>query len=104
MPALRDKARGASDGARVPGAVGEVVAEDVGLVRDDEDVILRRALSEGGDLLLDLLVAAVRAPARARLVDERTLLDDLAAEALGGAADRVGEQLVVFAGAENQEP
>ena len=90
-----DEPGGAGDGARVPGAVGEVVAEQVALVGDDEDVVVRRALGEGRDLLLDLLEAAVGAAAAGSYL-KVALLDDLGAEALGGAPQGVGEELVLL--------
>ena len=58
-----DETRGAGDRARIPGAIGKVVAEQVALVGDDEHVVVGRVLREGRNLLLHLLEAAVGAPA-----------------------------------------
>ena len=101
MPALGDETGGAGDGARIPGAIGQIVAEQVALVRDDQHLIVGRVLREGRDLLLHLLEAAVGASA-AEVVVECALLDDLGAEALGGAAQRLGVELVLLGRAKHE--
>ena len=103
MPAHGHEPRGAGDRPCIPGPVGQVVAEQVAFVGDDEDVVVGGALGERWDLLLHLLIAAVGAPA-AGLILEGALLDDLAAKALGGAFDRIGEQLVVLRRSQHEEP
>ena len=96
-----EEPRRADHGARVPGAVGEVVAEQLALVGDHDHLVVGQILREARDLLLDLLEPAVGAAA-AGIVLELALLDDLEAEALGGAAQRLGLGLVLRGGADDQ--
>ena len=103
VPGDRHQPLRPGDGARLGGAEQHVVAEDVGLVGDDDDVVLRHALRQHGHLRLDLLMAGVGA-ARAGLERIWRLADDLAAEAGGGAPDRCGIALVGGRLAHDQEP
>ena len=76
-----------------PGAIGNILAEQLAFVGDDDDVVLLRVLREAGDLLLNLFETAI-GTAAAGLVFELALLDDLHAEALGGAPQGIGIELV----------
>ena len=103
VPTGRHQARGARDRPRIPGAIGQVGREHLALVGGDQDVIGRRLLGEHRHLALDQGHAAVGA-ARAAGVLEGALLHDLGAKARGGAAQRVGVELVVVVRAGHQQP
>src|SRR5262245_12059932 len=103
MPAHWHQALRSRDRSRIPGAEGQVVAELTALVGDQEHVIVGHVLAEERNLLLDLLVPAIRATV-ARIKVEAALLHDLAAEAFGAAPDRLGKSLVVGLGPNYQKP
>src|SRR5262249_56290769 len=80
--------RGARHRPRIPSAVWEIWPEHFSLVRNNENIVVGRALGEDRHLLLDLLLARVRA---SRLCSTLifALLDDGAPEALGGPVDGI---------------
>ena len=97
MPTGRYQALRSCDRPRVQGAIGEIFAEPAAFIGDHQHVVGRRLLGESRDLLLDLLVSAVGSAAN--VVTELALLDDLQAEPIGGAPQRVRESLIVGLGA-----
>ena len=83
--------------------VGQVLAECVALVGDQQDVVIGDVLSAHPHLILDLDVAGL-GRARGRVVGIGALGDDLTTELLGGAAERGGEGEILRLGAVDQEP
>src|SRR5262249_31465864 len=95
--------RGARHRPRIPSAVWEIWAEHFSLVRNNENIVVGRALGEDRHLLLDLLLARVRA---SRLCSTLifALLDDGAPEALGGPVDGIEISEVLGEDALHHEP
>ena len=103
VPTGRNQAGRAGDRPRIPGAVGQIGREHFALVGGDEHVIGRRLLREHRHLALDQGDAAI-GTAGAAGIFENSLLNDLGAEARGGAAQCVGIELVLIMRADDQQP
>src|SRR5262249_47031106 len=103
MPARCHQALRSRYRARIPSAEGQIVAELTVLVGDHEHVIVGHVLAEERNLLLDLLVPAIRATV-SRIKVEAALLPDLAAEAFAAAPDRLGKSLIAGLGSNHQKP
>ena len=103
VPAHGHETGGAGDRPRVPGAEGKVRTEHFLLVGDHQHVIGRRALREDRHLLLDLLLAGIRA-ARARRLLVFSLFNDRAAEALRRPANGLEISEVLGEDALHHEP
>jgi hypothetical protein len=88
---------------RIPAAVREILAELACFVGDHQHVMGWHVLREGRNLLLNLLMPAVRAPASS-LDLERALLDDFRSEPLCSAPKRSGECFIAGSGPVHQEP
>ena len=96
VPGSRDQALGAGHRARVPGVVGQVLAEVATLVGHQHHVVFRRLGEQRHFRLGAAALVVVEAP--------WLLGDDLVAEAFGGALECVGVGNVVLGAAGHQQP
>ena len=103
VPARRHQTCGACDRPRVPRSIGQVGCEDLAFVGRDEDIIGWCLLGKHGYLSLDQGHAAVGSTGAAGVL-ECSFLNDLRAEARGGASQRFGVKLVLLVRADHQQP
>ena len=103
IPIRRKEPGGASDGARIPGPIGQIAREHVALVGGHEDIVGLRALRQRRHLALGLHGAGVAAPAAARVFID-SLLDNLRAEFFRRASIGLCEKLVLRMRALDEQP
>ena len=99
-PGARHQALGPGDRARVEGAVGELVAELVCFVGDNQHVV-PNTLGEAGDLGLDREMPGIGPPCP-RDKSPRLFLNDVGLKLLRGMADVGGEFAIALAMADDQ--
>src|ERR1700751_6042501 len=100
-PSAWHHALGPGDRPWIESAVGEVVAELILLIGDDQHVVAY-ALRKAGDFGLDREMPGIRPP-RSRDECPGLLLDDVSLEFLCGVPDVAGEFAVALAMADNQQ-